>query len=86
MKERFPSDDVSEIKNIPEYIRKIRLEKILLQLQNEQLQEHLKETQSTQKRSKAILDTIPDLIFIVDREGKYRDYQTASPEKLFKPP
>lgn len=86
MKERFPDDDVSEIENIPEYIRKIRFEKILLELQNEELLEHLKETQNTQKRSKAILDTIPDLIFIVDREGKYRDYQTAFPEKLFKPP
>ncbi len=36
-----------------------------------------------EKRNKAILDTIPDLMFIVDNNGTFKDFHASSTEKLY---
>ncbi|GAA4946330.1 hypothetical protein GCM10023314_19530 [Algibacter agarivorans] len=43
----------------------------------------LKENQA---RTKALLEAIPDMIFIQNRKGEYLDWYCNTPEKLFMPP
>ena len=40
----------------------------------------------TEARTDAILRTIPDLMFVLSRDGVYLDYHTPNPEALFVPP
>ena len=41
---------------------------------------------ASEERSRAILNAIPDLMFLNDREGTYLDYHARGHENLFKPP
>ncbi len=41
---------------------------------------------ASEERNRAILNAIPDLMFLLDREGTYLDYHARSDEVLFRPP
>jgi PAS domain S-box-containing protein len=41
---------------------------------------------ASEERNRAILDAIPDLMFLLDRDGTYLDYHARSDEVLFRPP
>jgi chemotaxis protein methyltransferase CheR len=41
---------------------------------------------ASEERNRAILNAIPDLMFLVDREGTYLDYHARDKELLLKPP
>ena len=41
---------------------------------------------ASEERSRAILNAIPDLMFLVDRQGTYLDYHAPGSEQLFKSP
>ena len=42
--------------------------------------------QDAAARLKAILDALPDILFVVDREGRIYDYYAPQPELLYVPP
>ena len=42
--------------------------------------------QNAAARLKAILDALPDILFVVDREGRIYDYYAPQPELLYVPP
>ncbi len=44
------------------------------------------ELAATEKRKSAILAAIPDLLFILSRDGRFVDYVSSQPEKLLIPP
>ena len=44
------------------------------------------ELAANEKRKSAILAAIPDLLFILSRDGRFVDYVTSRPEKLLVPP
>jgi len=46
---------------------------------------HLKIIEENEKRLKSLIDTIPDILFILDRKGKYIDVHTPKEELLVKP-
>ncbi|MEJ2208004.1 MAG: PAS domain S-box protein [Anaerolineae bacterium] len=52
-------------------------------LQQRRAQQALRESEA---RNRAILDALPDLMFIQSRDGTYLDYYAASTEALFVPP
>ena len=41
---------------------------------------------ASEERNRAILNAIPDLMFLLDREGTYLDYHARNEEVLLKPP
>jgi formate hydrogenlyase transcriptional activator len=41
---------------------------------------------ASEERNRAILDAIPDLMFVLDRDGIYVDYHAKSPDLLIRPP
>ncbi|HKU74025.1 MAG TPA: sigma 54-interacting transcriptional regulator [Pyrinomonadaceae bacterium] len=41
---------------------------------------------ASEERNRAILNAIPDLMFLLDREGTYLDYHARNEEMLLKPP
>lgn len=40
----------------------------------------------SEARNRALLDSSPDLVFILSREGRFIDYHTSNPEQLLIPP
>ena len=41
---------------------------------------------ASEERSRAILNAIPDLMFLLDRKGTYLDYHASDPKLLYRPP
>ncbi|MFZ5910893.1 MAG: PAS domain S-box protein, partial [Chloroflexota bacterium] len=42
--------------------------------------------QESEARNRAILESLPDLVFVLDHEGTYLDYHAANPDALYVPP
>lgn len=50
--------------------------------EQKQIEERLR---GSEERGKFLLDSIPDIFFVFNRDGKYLEVQTSAPEKLIKP-
>jgi PAS domain S-box-containing protein len=50
------------------------------------LEERTRELRASEDRLRALLDAIPDLMFILDRDGRFVDYHVADPVTAFAPP
>ncbi|MBP7094943.1 MAG: transporter substrate-binding domain-containing protein [Spirochaetia bacterium] len=51
-----------------------------------ELRRKVAELESSEARNRAFIEALPDLFFTFDREGRYLDYRTSSPELLALPP
>jgi two-component sensor histidine kinase/ABC-type amino acid transport substrate-binding protein len=51
-----------------------------------QLRQKLEELEASQARNRAFIAALPDILFTLDREGRYLDYSTASMDQLILPP
>ncbi|MBN1241093.1 MAG: transporter substrate-binding domain-containing protein [Spirochaetales bacterium] len=52
----------------------------------EELMGKIAELEASENRNRAFIEALPDLFFTFDRDGRYLDYRTSSPELLALPP
>lgn len=75
----------SSNKELQDYIQQLAASEEELRTQNEQLVENERLLRRSESDNQAIIKAIPDLIFILDREGKFLDCKVTDESNLLMP-